>query len=110
MVAPRGLISYENTDYTWLSPLSSYGCSVAAHHIYEAMGVPDNHGFVEVGNHSHCAFPTNLEGSLFAFFDKFLLDQKDVDTSYFSTNGRFNGTVWDPNYWIDWATPRLTWW
>jgi len=29
MVAPRGLISYENTDFEWLSPLSSYGCMTA---------------------------------------------------------------------------------
>jgi len=139
MVAPRGLISYENTDFEWLSPLSSYGCMTAvgrpsslflllsfqphypslphrtskvkrshqsnpsiphqAHTIYTAMGVPNNHGFVEVGNHSHCFFPPALENSLFAFFDKFLLDEQNVDTDYFSTNGLFNGTVWDPNYW-----------
>jgi len=94
------------------------------------MGVPDNHGFVEVGNHSHCFFPPALEDSLFAFFDKFLLDEQNVDTNYFSTNGLFNGTVWDANYWyvlewgaggfkrgcandgnrINWTTPRLTWW
>ncbi|KZT53541.1 carbohydrate esterase family 15 protein [Calocera cornea HHB12733] len=107
MVAPRALLSYENTDVEWLSPLSAYGCMSAAHTIYEAMGIADHHGFVQVGNHSHCAFPSYLEDSLFAFFDRFLLDEPDTNTNYFSTNGVFNGTVWDPGYWIPWATPRF---
>ncbi|KZO99467.1 carbohydrate esterase family 15 protein [Calocera viscosa TUFC12733] len=107
LVAPRGLLSYENTDVEWLSPLSAYGCMTAAHTIYQAMGIPDYHGFVQVGNHSHCAFPAYLEDSLFAFIDKFLLDEPNTNTNYFSTNGVFNGTVWDPSYWINWATPSF---
>ncbi|EJT98565.1 hypothetical protein DACRYDRAFT_57350 [Dacryopinax primogenitus] len=109
LVAPRGLISYENTDYEWLSPLSGYGCMTAAHTVYEALGIPEYHGFVQVGNHSHCYFPPTLEDSLFAFFDKFLLDQPNTNTNYFSTNGVFNGTVWDPSYWINWSTPTFFW-
>jgi hypothetical protein len=48
LVAPRPLISYENTDYEWLSPLSAYGCMTATQKIYEALGVSDHHGFVQV--------------------------------------------------------------
>lgn len=108
MIAPRPMISYENTAFEWLSPLSAYGCMTAAHTIWEAMGVPENHGFVQVGDHPHCEFPTYLNESLFAFFDKFLLDEPNVNTSYFSTNGQFNGTAWVPQDWINWETPTLT--
>lgn len=106
MVAPRALISFENTDFEWLSPLSGFGCMTAAHTVYQALGIPQNHGFVQGGNHSHCLFPTTQDDQLSAFFDKFLLD-KDTDTNIFTTNGLFNGTVWSPSDWIDWKTPRL---
>ncbi|KAH9915502.1 esterase [Fomitopsis serialis] len=108
MVAPRGLLSYENTEIEWLSPLSAWGCMSAAHSVYEALGISDYHGFVQVGNHSHCYFPTSLEDSLYAFFDKFLLDKPDTNTDYFSTNYAFNGTVFNPSYWINWTTPDLS--
>ena len=108
MVAPRALLSYENTEYEWLSPLSAYGCMTAAHTVYEALGISDYHGFVQVGNHSHCYFPDTLDDSLYAFFDRFLLDETDTNTDYFTTNGAFNGTVWDPSYWINWTTPDLS--
>ncbi|TFK49539.1 hypothetical protein OE88DRAFT_1662035 [Heliocybe sulcata] len=107
LIAPRAMISYENTAYEWLSPLSSYGCMTAAHTIWEALGVPENHGFVEVGDHPHCEFPTYLNESLFAFFDKFLLGETTTNTSYFSTNGQFNGTAWVPSQWIGWTAPTL---
>jgi hypothetical protein len=108
MIAPRALLSYENTDVEWLSPLSAFGCMTAAHTIFEALGVPDNHGFVQAGNHSHCAFPADLNDGLFAFLDKFLLDEEDTNTDLFTTDGLFNGTVWDPTQWINWKTPRLS--
>lgn len=107
MVAPRPMISYENTELEWLSPLSGFGCMTAAHAVYEALGIAENHGFVQVGNHSHCYFPDTLNASLFAFFEKFLLDREDVSTDYFYTNYMFNGTVWDPSHWINWTIPQL---
>ena len=108
MVAPRGLISFENTDYLWLSPLSSYGAMTATHAVYTALGVPDNHGFEQIGGHSHCAWPSSLTGSLNAFFDKFLMDKPTTNTKYFSTNNQFNGKTFDPAKWINWSTPTLT--
>ncbi|KIK59793.1 carbohydrate esterase family 15 protein [Collybiopsis luxurians FD-317 M1] len=108
MVAPRGLIGYENTDYVWLSPVSSFGCQTGARAVYEALGVPENHGFEQIGGHLHCAWPANLTASLDAFINKFLLDQ-DVDTSnFFSSNMVFNGVLWNQTQWIDWAVPTLT--
>jgi hypothetical protein len=106
MVAPRPMISYENTDFEWLSPMSAFGCMTAAHTVWEALGIPDKHGFVQVGNHSHCEFPSTLNDGLFAFFDKFLLDE-DADTDIFTTNGVFNGTEFVENQWINWTTPSL---
>jgi hypothetical protein len=38
LIAPRALLSIENTAYVWLSPQSSYGCMTAAHKIWEALG------------------------------------------------------------------------
>ena len=108
MVAPRPMISFENTDYVWLSPLSSYGCMTAAHTVWAALGVPDFHGFEQVGGHAHCAWPASLSPQLNAFIDRFLLDQPDVNTTAFATNGVFNGVTWTPSDWINWTTPTLT--
>ncbi|KAI0063814.1 hypothetical protein BV25DRAFT_1801462 [Artomyces pyxidatus] len=107
LVAPRGLISFENTDYVWLSPLSSYGCVTAAHTVFTALGVPQNHGFEQIGGHAHCAWPSNLTSTLNAFFDKFLLGQS-VSTNEWSTNNVFNGVPWMQSNWIDWTTPTLS--
>ena len=106
MVAPRGLISYENTDYVWLSPLSSFGCVTAAHSVFQALGVPNNHGFEQVGGHAHCAWPSTLTPTLNAFFNRFLLGQ-NVSTAEWSTNNQFNGVQWNAANWIDWTTPTL---
>jgi hypothetical protein len=108
LVAPRALISFENTDFEWLSPLSAWGCMNAAHTVFEALGIPENHGFLQQGGHAHCAFPDNQTAPLFAFFDKFLLGQQNVSTDFFATNDVFNGTVWNSTFWIDWKTPKLT--
>ncbi|THH29869.1 hypothetical protein EUX98_g4304 [Antrodiella citrinella] len=108
LVAPRPMISYENTDVVWLSPLSAFGCMTAAHTVWESLGIADRHGFVQVGGHEHCAWPANLTAGLFAYFDKFLLEtDKNADTNIFTTNGVFNGTVWTPSDWITWKTPTL---
>ncbi|TCD65960.1 hypothetical protein EIP91_001952 [Steccherinum ochraceum] len=107
LVAPRAMISYANTDYVWLSPMSSFGCMTAAHTVWQALGVPDNHGFVQVGGHAHCAWPTTLTSGLDAFFNKFLLGQNSTNTSIFTTNNQFNGIQWTQSSWINWQTPSL---
>lgn len=107
LIAPRAMISYENTDYVWLSPLSSFGCMTAAHTVWQALGVPNNHGFVQVGGHAHCAWPSSLTAGLDAFFDKFVLGQNNTNTSIFSTNNAFNNVQWNAAQWINWRTPTL---
>jgi hypothetical protein len=107
LVAPRALISLENTDFVWLSPLSSFGAMSAAHTVFEALGVESNHAFIQQGGHAHCAFPSNQTTALDAFFSKFLLGQ-DADTDFFMTNDLFNGVPWVPSDWITWTTPTLS--
>lgn len=106
MVAPRPMISFENTDFVWLSPMCSFGCMTAAHSVWEALGVPNNHGFVQVGGHAHCAFPSTLNDQLFSFIDRFLLGEP-ANTTVFTINDVFNNVTWNPEEWIDWSTPRL---
>ena len=72
LVAPRAMISFENTDYVWLSPLSSFGCMTAAHTVWQALGVADHHGFEQVGGHAHCAWPASLSPQLNAFIDRLI--------------------------------------
>nr|P0CT87.1 RecName: Full=4-O-methyl-glucuronoyl methylesterase 1; AltName: Full=Glucuronoyl esterase 1; Short=GE1; Flags: Precursor [Phanerochaete chrysosporium RP-78] len=107
LVAPRALVSFENTDYTWLSPMSAWGCVNAAHTVFSALGVADHHGFAQVGGHAHCAWPDSLTPSLNAFFNRFLLDQ-NVDTNVFTTNNQFGGATWTQSSWINWSTPTLS--
>ncbi|KAJ3977794.1 hypothetical protein EV361DRAFT_467037 [Lentinula raphanica] len=107
MVAPRGLIAFENTDYVWLSPVSAFGCETAARTVFEALGVSENHGFEQVGGHAHCAWPSDLTPALDAFINKFLLGQ-NVSTDEWSSNMVFNGVTWNQAQWINWETPTLS--
>ncbi|CAL1714691.1 unnamed protein product [Somion occarium] len=107
MIAPRAMISFENTDFVWLSPMSSFGCMTAAHTIWQALGVPDNHGFVQVGGHAHCAFPSTLNDQLFAFINKFLLGQNTNTSDILTTNGVFGNATWQPSDWITWSAHKL---
>lgn len=107
LVAPRALLGLENTDFVWLSPFSSFGCMTATHTVFQALGIPQNHGFIQQGGHQHCQFPSNQTAPLDAFFAKFL-QGSDVSTDDFSTNGVFNGVPWVQSDWIDWETPTLT--
>ncbi|EMD31275.1 carbohydrate esterase family 15 protein, partial [Gelatoporia subvermispora B] len=102
MVAPRALVSFENTDFAWLSPLSSFGCMTAAHTVFQALGIPQNHGFEQIGGHEHCAWPANLTASLDAFFDRFILNETSTSTNFFSTNDVFYGVPWNQSQWINW--------
>ncbi|TBU55617.1 hypothetical protein BD310DRAFT_933193 [Dichomitus squalens] len=106
LIAPRPMISFENTDVVWLSPMSAFGCMSAAHTVWEALGIADFHGFEQVGGHQHCAWPSSLTPQLNAFFDRFLLGQ-NVSTDFFATNDEFNGVTWTPSQWINWTTPTL---
>lgn len=104
LVAPRGLIVIDNSDYLWLGPWASWGCMSAARLVYEALGARTNMGYSSIGNHSHCLFPADRQTpDLTAFYDRFLLDKKaDTDIFYNSVNLTF-----DYRQWVDWRVPRL---
>ncbi|KAK5136464.1 hypothetical protein LTR08_003109 [Meristemomyces frigidus] len=108
LVAPRGLIVIDNSDYLWLGPESSWGCTGAARLIYSALGVTDNIGLSNVANHSHCAFPMARElPDLMAFYDKFLLNQP-ANTDIFYAVPNITLTVGDLAYWANWKVPKLS--
>jgi hypothetical protein len=107
MVAPRGLLILENTDYQWLGVNSCVNSATAAQMIFQGLGVPDNIGFSNSG-HTHCAFNSAEGPYLKAYIQKFLLGQA-VDTKVWNiTKAGFNGvgTV-DMAKWVDWTVPTL---
>lgn len=104
LCAPRGLYVIENTSMEWLGNLSTYGCMKAGTLIYQAMGVPTNMGYSQVGNHNHCAFPSSQQSELNAFINRFLLDQS-VATNVFRSDGTF---TFNQAQWVDWTVPTLT--
>lgn len=103
LVAPRGLFIIENTSQEWLGNESCFGCMKAAHKIWQALGVPDNMGVSQVGNHNHCQFPSSQQSELTAFVNKFLLDQSS-NTAVMRTDGGF---TFNEGQWIDWTVPTL---
>ncbi|KAF9069876.1 hypothetical protein BDP27DRAFT_1383016 [Rhodocollybia butyracea] len=108
MVAPRGLVAYENTDFIWLSPVSAFGDSVGARTVFQALGVEDNLGFEQIGGHEHCVWPANLTASLDAFIDRFLLGQNVSTEGFFATNNVFNGVSFNSSLWLNFTVPTLT--
>jgi hypothetical protein len=105
LVAPRGLLVIENTDYEWLGPWSCYGCMKTATKVWEALGVPDNMGFSQIGGHLHCAFPSSQQPDLDAYVKKFLFDQS-TNTSIFRSDLPSNETF-DETIWAPWSVPTL---
>jgi len=103
LVAPRGLLIIENTSIDWLGNLSTFTNAAAAHLIWEGLGVPENMGFSQVGNHNHCAFPASQQPEVSAFITRFLLNGA-ANTTVFRTDGAF---TFDRARWVDWSVPAL---
>lgn len=104
MVAPRGLLVIENTSMEWLGNVSTFTGGMVAHRIYEALGVPDDMGYSQVGNHNHCDFPASQQPEVTAYVRKFLLDDASAGTAVLKTDGGF---TLDEAKWVDWTTPTL---
>ncbi|MDA3930034.1 MAG: BACON domain-containing protein [Prolixibacteraceae bacterium] len=104
LCAPRGLLIIENTSQVWLGDLSCWTTGNAAHMVWEALGVPENMGFSQVGDHNHCAFPASQQPELRAYVKKFLLDDDSEDTTIIYTDGDL---VFDIEKWINWSVPEL---
>ncbi|RDB30367.1 4-O-methyl-glucuronoyl methylesterase [Hypsizygus marmoreus] len=106
LVAPRGLLIIDNTGIDWLGPQSVWGCQKTANKVWQALGAADAMGVSQVGNHNHCAFPSNEQGDLDAFVNKFLKGQ-NTNTNIIKTDGA-NGLGFVDANWVDWTVPTLS--
>ena len=102
----RPLLVIENTDQIWLGNQSCYTSGAVAHRIWEALEVPDQMAFSQIGGSQHCAFLPAQRPLLEAYVRKFLLDEDDVDTEtdVVTTDGEYE---LDEERWVDWETPTL---
>jgi hypothetical protein len=105
LIAPRGLLVINNTDMFWLDRHGSHLGAIAAHRIWEALGVPDSMGTSGRGGHPHCTDVPQPELDIVAaYVSKFLLCEAHGDTSVLFTDANFPDTA---GAWIDWDTPTL---
>jgi hypothetical protein len=104
LVAPRALLVIENTDQIWLGNISTYNGSMAAHEIWNALGIPDNMGVSQVGHPDHCGFPASQQPELNAYVQKFLVGGGTASTSVLRTTG---GYGYDKATWVPWSVPVL---
>ncbi|KAH8900507.1 hypothetical protein GQ53DRAFT_862766 [Thozetella sp. PMI_491] len=105
LVAPRGLLVIENSGIDYLGPISTYGCSVAARMVFEALGAKDSMGISQASHgSSHCQMPSSQNPEVAAFFNRFLLGQTS-NTDVVKTDGKFN---WVASQWIAWTLPALS--
>lgn len=106
LVAPRPLLIIDNTGIDWLGPESVWGCMLTANKVWMALGVGDLMGVSQVGNHNHCAFPSNEQSDLDAFVNKFLNDQS-TNTNILKTDGA-NNLGFVESQWVNWQVPTLS--
>jgi hypothetical protein len=104
MVAPRALLVIENTSQVWLGNYSTYTNSLAAHKVWEALGIPDHMGFSQIGDHNHCQWNGSQQPEVTAYIQKFLIGGGTADTNVMKTDG---GYVSDPTTWTPWTVPML---
>ncbi|WP_438862392.1 glucuronyl esterase domain-containing protein [Neptunicella sp.] len=104
LIAPRGLLVIENTSMEWLGNASSFLTAKVAHSIWQALGVPQNMGVSQLGGHKHCQYPDAQLPELNAYLSRFLLDDKNADTSVLKTDGEFDTSA---EKWMPWAVPEL---
>jgi hypothetical protein len=104
MVAPRALLIIENTSQVWLGNVSTYNDSMAAHLVWEALGVPDKMGVSQIGDHNHCEWNGSQQPEVTAFVQKFLVGGGTADTSVLKTDGSY---TFDRTTWVDWDVPTL---
>lgn len=104
LVAPRALLVIENTSQQWLGNVSTYTCSMAAHKIWEAIGLPDKMGVSQVDHPNHCEWISAQQPELNAYVQKYLVGGGSADTNVLKTDG---GYKFDETAWIDWSVPVL---
>ena len=71
MIAPRALLVLQNS-IDWLLPRASFGCMVAAHKVWEALGSPERMAVLQSRGHPHCQPPDEQKEMVAAYVDRFL--------------------------------------
>lgn len=105
LVAPRALLVIDNTDQYWLDRVGSHFGAVAAHDIWQALGIPSNMGASQVGGHPHCSgVPQAQLDEVAAFVGKFLVGGGTAPTDVLYTDGNFPD---QRSPWTDWDVPAL---
>jgi hypothetical protein len=104
MVAPRALLVVENTSQVWLGNLSAYTNSMAAHLVWEALGIPDKMGVSQIGDHSHCQWNGSQQPEVTAYVQKFLIGGGTANTAVLKTDGNY---TFDRANWTPWTVPTL---
>jgi hypothetical protein len=104
LVAPRALLIVENSSQVWLGNVSTYNCSMAAHLIWEALGIPDKMGVSQIGDHSHCQWNGSQQAEVTAYVQKYLVGGGTANTNVLKTDG---GYTFDQATWVDWTVPAL---
>jgi len=105
MIAPRALLVIENTSQVWLGDVSTYTDSMAAHEIWQALGIPDHMGVSQIGDHDHCVWNGSQQPEVTAYVQKFLIGGGTADTNVLKTDG---GYTFDQATWAPWSIPALT--
>lgn len=120
LVAPRALLVIENTSQVWLGNVSTYNNSMAAHMIWEALGIPDQMGYSQKGDHAHCEWNGSQQAEVTAYVQRFLIgDTEDntdtdagTDAGTHSVTPNTNVLKTDGGYkfdttWVNWPVPVL---
>ena len=103
-MAPRALLIIENTWQEWLGNESCYACSMAAHQIWEMMGIPEKMGVSQVGSSQHCGWSGAQQPEVTAYVEKYLVGDAGADTNILETDGDYD---FDEETWLGWQVPAL---
>lgn len=106
LVAPRGLLILDNTEFSWLGPASVFGCMKSGRKIYEALGYPDHMGISQIAHTDHCQFPLDQYAEYLAFVNKFLKGRRTENTDVLKTDIP-NDAGFVEKDWVDWSVPNL---
>jgi hypothetical protein len=104
MIAPRALLVIENSSQVWLGDVSTYTDSMAAHEIWQALGIPDHMGVSQLGDHDHCVWNGSQQPEVTAYVQKFLIGGGTADTNVLKTDGDY---TFDQATWAPWSIPTL---
>jgi hypothetical protein len=105
MIAPHALLVIENTDQIWLGNVSTYTDSMAAHEIWQALGIPDHMGVSQYGHPDHCGWDgVSQQPEVTAYVQKFLIGGGTGNTNVLKTDGDF---TFDAATWAPWSVPSL---